>query len=114
MIYRYSPFRPKLQYFEALQYVHINNFQIACFMYSYTKNVLPRFFSEYFKFNCDINMYNTRNARKFYIPFYRNSLSRSLVTYKGPIVWNNIPDTLKLCPTLSSFRRKYKSYLISK
>ena len=43
--------------------------QVATFMCSFTKDILPDVFKEYFIYNSDINAYETRNANKLYILF---------------------------------------------
>lgn len=86
--------------------------QVASFMYSFSKGLLPDLFKDYFIYNRDVNMYKTRNAHKMYIPFYQNNFSRTLVSYKGHVVWNSLPDEFKRCPTICNFKRKYKSYLL--
>ena len=87
--------------------------QVATFICSFTKDILPDVFKEYFIYNSDINAYETRNANKLYIPLYRNNFSRTQISYKGPVLWNSLPDKFKLCPTVQNFKRKYKFYLLN-
>ena len=92
----------------------INNFQISVFMYSFTKELLPEIFKDYFTYNSDVNSYQTRNSHKMYIPFYRYTFSRTVISYIGPVIWNNLPCKFKQSPTLSNFKRKYKYHLLQK
>ena len=87
--------------------------QVASFMFSYSKNILPEHFNEFFVLNSSVNNYSTRNSNKLYIPFYRYNFSRTLVRYQGPITWNNLSNELKCCHTLQCFKRNYKMTLIN-
>ena len=98
---------------KILDIYSINSVQVATFMCSFTKDILPDVFKEYFIYNSDINAYETRNANKLYVPLYRNNFSRTQISYKGPVLWNSLPDKFKLCPTVQNFKRKYKSYLLN-
>ena len=89
------------------------SFQVACFMYKYSKNLLPPLFDDYFILNRCINSYETRNSDKFYIPFYRYKLSRSTIRFIGPKIWNSTNTSFKLISSFSSFKKKYKFQLIN-
>ena len=96
---------------KILNVYDINKLQTACFMYSYFKKLLPPLFDGYFKYNRDVNVYKTRNSHKIYTPFCKYKFSRSIISYQGAIVWNDLPDELEQCPTLGNFKRKYKGLL---
>ena len=98
---------------KILKISDLHTFQTALFMFSYHRNLLPNIFNNYFISNRNVNKYLTRNADKLYIPFYTHSISRRVISYNGPIVWNNVPSELKMCPSLQSFRKKYKSHLLN-
>ena len=79
-------------------------------MYKYfNKNcIVPISFQDLFTFNSSINVYTTRNSNKLLIPFLRYTFSRTVIRYKGAIMWNNLPDDLKNSFTLSCFKSKLK------
>ena len=91
----------------------INKYQIATFMYLFSHNSLPSFYNDLFVKNRFINNYITRQSDKFYLPNFRYNFSRTTIEYAGPILWNNLPNDLKSCPSLNSFKRKYKNSLIN-
>ena len=88
--------------------------QAACFMYNYSKGLLPQLFNYYFVLNNCINTYETRNSCNMYVPFFHYKLSRSSIRFIGPKIWNTIDTELKQSPLFSSFKRKYKMQLINK
>ena len=98
---------------KILKIYDIHTLQTACFMFSYYMNKLPDTFDGYFITNRIITKYNTRNSDKLYIPFYRLNFSRTVISHSGPLVWNNLPPEIKQCPSINSFKRKCKSYLLN-
>ena len=85
---------------------------VAIFMFLYMKNILPENFNNFFTPQRNINKYVTRNADNLYLPNYRYKFSRTMIKYRGPLVWNMLQHDLKDCFSLSTFKRKYKLYLI--
>ena len=82
-------------------------------MFSFVNNMVPQPFSDYFTLNSNINHYVTRNSDKFYVPNYRYNFSRAMIKYKGPVLWNSIPDNVICSPSLYLFKQKYKFHLIN-
>ena len=91
----------------------LHSYFVASFMYSYLKNDLPNIFNDFFTLNRDIHRHATRNSNNFYVPNFRYNFSRSMIKYKGAVVWNALPNELQTISSLSIFKRKYKSYLIN-
>ena len=57
--------------------------------------------------------YNTRNIN-FALPTYqRLTLTQHAISFKAPSVWNSIPQYIKQCKSLNSFKAVYKKYLLS-
>ena len=81
--------------FISLQLLNIhelNYYQIGLFMYSYTKGSLPSAFSNYFSLNDTIHQHYTRSSGKFHMKFKRTNYGRFSIKYKGPTIWNTLPD----------------------
>ena len=86
-------------------------------------------FSDIYKLNLGVYMY--KNIDKFYSYIMNNPYSTRSGTYyvprnqrltltrnqsiisQGPSCWNTIPDTLKNCSSVQSFKRNYKKLLLS-
>ena len=98
---------------KILNIFYINKLQLASFMFSYSKQLLPNNFHDYFEYNSNINKYKTRNSNKMYVPFYNFNFSRTTVSFKGPQLWNELPNVLKEISTVLVFRKKYKCYLLN-
>ena len=59
--------------------------------------------------------YNTRNKSKYIPKLYFNSLCQHSISYRGPMFWNKVPNSLKkkqskfgsFCKNLHKFACKY-------
>ena len=91
-----------------LKLEHIYELSVTSFMFLYMKNALPSCFNNYFVSNKTINTYTTRNSEKIYIPTTKYNFSRTIIRYKGPVMWNNLSESLKNSPSLSSLKRNFK------
>ena len=62
------------------------------------------------------HVYNTRNRDRLRPYHHRNSLIEKSFLVQAPIIWNDILDNvpnITNSPSLSSFKKKYKTYLLS-
>ena len=97
---------------KILNIYDLHLYLVAIFMFLYMKNIRPESFNEFFVPQSNINRYITRNADRLYLPNYRYTFSRTTLKYRGPFIWNMLQSEFKKCQSLSSFKRKYKSFLI--
>ena len=49
-----------------------------------------------------------RGAEGFNVPKYNYSMGRTSLSYRGPIVWNILPEPYKLTGSYASFKQKIK------
>ena len=82
-------------------------------MYSYIKDILPKFLDNCFTKNNSRNTHSTRQSKHLHIPNYTYKFSRSSIMYAGPLLWNALPQCITCTTTLSSFKSKYKHYLLN-
>ena len=50
--------------------------------------------------------YNLRRRDGFKVPKYNYSMGRTSLSYRGPIVWNILPESYKLSDSDASFQKK--------
>ena len=55
--------------------------------------------------------HNTRNANIFRLPFISTDMTRRFFSSNAIKLWRDIPDEIKNCETLPSFRRHFKKLL---
>ena len=88
----------------------LNSYLLALFMYTYFRWQLPPSFSDYFLENNTIHSCNTRSANKVYIKYERTNYRRFSVRYRGAMIWNSLPNSLKEIKSLQLFKRKLKCF----
>lgn len=62
--------------------------------------------------NTDIHHCNTRNKNNFRIPFFRLDIGKSSPNCIGLKIFNVLPKEVKLCKSVTHFKRKLKSILL--
>ena len=64
--------------------------------------------------NSEIAERTTRsmNDNNVCVPYAHLESFKTYFTHRGPIVWNSLPDDIKTCGTLHSFKAKMKLYTI--
>ena len=72
--------------------------------------LLPPSFSDNFSENNTIHSCNTRSANKVYIKYERTNYRRFSVRYRGAMIWNSLPNSLKEIKSLQLFKRKLKCF----
>ena len=59
------------------------------------------------------HMYHTRSNDNFITPFRRLRSTEQSLIYNAVRIWINVPDDIKSSPSESSFKLKYKNFLLS-
>ena len=91
---------------QILKLFDINKLQIAVFMYKSTN-------TDYITTLLPQHNYPTRSRDNLRVPQHNLSLFQRSLAYSGPKIWNSVPDYIRLLPTLRSFKKHYKKYIIS-
>lgn len=84
------------------------------FIFKMVNCMVPDYFQQYITFNKDMHTYNTRGINNIYISrtHYRSTMN-SLI-FKGFHKFNELPNSVKECITLNSFKNKLKRFIKSK
>ena len=81
-------------------------------MYKYNSNTLPHVFDAMFPLNRSFHHYPTRRSDEFHLPLFRTVLAKKTFKYDGPRFWNSLTEDIKNKPSLNSFKKKLKIYLL--
>ena len=81
-------------------------------MFKYIHDQLPPSFNNMFKFNTSIHSYPTRISGNFHLTNPKLLLTHKSVRHSGPDIWNNLPDNIKSCTTIYSFKATLKRHII--
>ena len=92
----------------------IKQLETACFMFKYSKNLLPNSFANFFSNNLvDLNnKIKTRSNSAYFSSFCRLTVTQQCLKYRGPVVWNKIPLKIKQLKTYKKFRNELKCYIL--
>ena len=82
-------------------------------MYQLSANELPNVFLHMFRRHCIIHNYPTRQRDAYHLPRTRTIFAKKTIMFTGPKFWNELPNDIALCCTISSFKRKLKQHLLS-
>ena len=53
------------------------------------------------------------NDNTVFVPYAHIECFKNYFTHRGPIMWNSLPDYIKTCGTLHSFKAKMKLYIMN-
>ena len=104
---------PIFKELNLLKLHQIYSFQLGTFMFLYKKNSLPQSFTTFFPVVNQIHNYNTRTAASFYIPSCRTKIRQFSIKYQGPTFFNKLNSDICESSSLSRFKSKLKTYLLS-
>ena len=104
---------PLFYRFQTLKINDINTLQTAIFMYKYTFAQLPSLFHNTFSRNLNIHSYPTRRSTDYHLENPKLILAQKSVRHHGPDIWNSLPQNLKRCTSLYSFKKSFKKVLLS-
>ena len=55
---------------------------------------------------------STRNANNLDIPRYKTATGQRSFLYRAVTIWNSLPSSIKLNPSINIFKRKLRNYLL--
>jgi len=79
----------------------------------YNSNQLPLVFGDYVVLNRStcIHTYNTRNRSNFNLDSVNTTFGKRSLQFKGAMLWNSIPASLREPMSRAKFKKLIKSYL---
>jgi hypothetical protein len=89
------------------------NFMLCIAMCMAMHSMIPLSFTNMYTLNYSIHSYNTRGSNDIHVMRYRTNLIKHSIRIQGIYVWNELADTLKSLPTVTSFRNHLKFMLLS-
>jgi len=110
-----SPFNahtsPLYQQLNVLKISQIKFIQTSTFMYKYDNNLLPLAFSSYFRPN--LYTKGIRNNRAYISVFAKTNTRKFSIKYQGPLLWNNIPESIRASRSLAQFKIQIRAYTLN-
>jgi hypothetical protein len=69
---------------------------------------VPTVLHDYFVTNDELYDHNTRHKDNIHSYAIKTAYGQRMIRYKGPAVWNKLPDYLKEACSVRTFRNKFK------
>ena len=98
---------------KTLTVFDIHSLQSLLLMFKYVNNMLPLSFKNFFITNNTIHSYPTSNSSNFHLVNPKLLIAHRSIRHHGPDLWNSLPECIKSCHTLYSFKAKVKRMLLS-
>ena len=89
---------------QLLKFFDLAKLEVGCFMYkNRNSDSLIRL----------IHSYNTRNRNNLLTPSHNLSLFHNSLAFRGPQLWNQLPDNLKNAISINCFKKRYKVHILN-
>ena len=100
-----------MMFSDDVQLEHQRAASKSIMMYNAVNNQTPNYLSSRF-FPCNEALsYNLRNTEgKLSIPQPRTKYCKRSFSYSGAVLWNSLPNEIKLSSTLNEFKNKLKNH----
>ena len=83
-------------------------------MYKCMNNLAPSYLSQLFTKRSQTHSFLTRNRDSLQLPRCRTALAQQSFVFRGVTIWNSLPEELRICCSIVSFKNQLKSELLSK
>ena len=104
--------KPIFSLLKLLNVYDLYNFQCAIFMYLCYNKLLPASALIHFNLNMQVHGHQTRSSSNFHLPPTRTTTFHESIYFNGPLIWNNLPSSIRQSPSLNIFKRRYKHHLL--
>ena len=95
-----------------LKIIDIFKQEVLNFVFSQFNKLLPEIFDNYYVTFSSLHNIATRGSNtQFIIPRHNSNIGAWTVKVYGASLWNEIPQHMKECSTIKSFRLEYKKSL---
>ena len=88
-------------------------FKIAVLTFKTLQLNSPSYLSDLLKYKKSERNLRSNDKNYLSVPFVNSVLGERAFSYTAPSLWNSLPDSLRTCTSLASFRRDLKTYLFS-
>ena len=98
-----------LQWLPVSLYIKYN---VLVFIFKVKTGSAPSYLTSKLTYNNEIHQYNTRQQNNFFIPPRNKKIGTNSVFHKGLNDFNKLPNTIKDCSSILTFKKELKMYLL--
>ena len=107
---RFSPSLPLLKQLDWLPVNYRIKFKLSTLTYRALAIHLPPYLASLLHFSNVPRQLRSSTSQQLSIPRTKLNLGKRAFSVAAPIIWNELPTTLKSCESLASFRKNLKTY----
>ena len=114
VVLRAPRFSPSLPLLKQLHWLPVNyriNFKLSTLTYRALAIHQPPYLASLLHFSNVPRQLRSSTSQQLSIPRTKLNLGKRAFSVAAPIIWNELPTTLKSCESLASFRKNLKTYL---
>ena len=97
-----------------LKFPDITFLQTALFMFRVHNKLLPSHLINTFYQNNEIHHYCTRSSYNYHLELVNTNIKQFSITYKGPVLWNSIPVSIRSLKNINQFKQHIIDTLLKK
>ena len=111
---KFDHITPTLKQLKLLPVSDLLYIRDAVQMYKCMNNLAPSYLSQLFTKRSQTHSFLTRNRDSLQLPRCRTALAQQSFVFRGVTIWNSLPEELRNCSSIVSFKNQLKSELLSK
>ena len=114
VVLRAPRFSPSLPLLKQLHWLPVNyriKFKLSTLTYRALAIHQPPYLASLLHFSNVPRQLRSSTSQQLSIPRTKLNLGKRAFSVAAPIIWNELPTTLKSCDSLASFRKNLKTYL---
>ena len=114
VVLRAPRFSPSLPLLKQLHWLPVNyriKFKLSTLTYRALAIHQPPYLASLLHFSNVPRQLRSSTSQQLSIPRTKLNLGKRAFSVAAPIIWNELPTTLKSCESLASFRKNLKTYL---
>ena len=92
--------RPLMKEQQLLSVNQIYQVEVGKFMHRVNLGSIPKPFTDMFDSQLKRYGVRTRSSSDYFSAFFSKTRCQQSITYEGPVIWNNIPSSVKQPPSL--------------
>ena len=81
--------------------------------YNFVNNTCPYDLNEIFEFPPHCRTGTRNNFAKLKNPFCKTNTGQKTISYIGPSIWNNLPDSIKKANSLNTFKHNIRKHYLT-
>ena len=111
---KYDHVTPALKQLKWLKITNKRLYDICLLMFKILRNKLPEWLYTNIFLNNVVKVRQTRQNQDLYVKRVRTDMGSRMVSVRGPVTWNSLPEEIKQKASINVFREKLKEYFLDK